>query len=643
MVELIINGKTIELLKKGQEIKYTRQIADVFDIASVSSSFTNSFTIPKTPNNTQIFEHLGIVGDQSSIPYTRTPVTSKNQGFDLIREGWLNVSETNEEYKCSIIDGMVDFFKSIENKTIGVDLDLSNFEHQKSMESIIASFDNEYYNYIIADFGAKNFVLSFLPLEFAINIDYLVPSFSVKKLLELIFSTFGYTYESEEIDDYIDGLFITYPTPPLFETSDEDIIATLNKGFWASNEIVQDGDIYYVPSTRQWDSSTITEGTLINNLSFSVPETDTYKVKMSIEAYAKYQFIGTSFEPATVNIYKNSEVISSFKTDPNESVEKELNIFLQAGDQISYLLFVDDNIVDRGTSPKVLNEFRSNSTLMEIYKITQGDVSPSNAFKTFKVKDFFKEILYRTGLTPIADNIEKKITFISIDERIDVSEAIDWTDKYILRKKEVYIKNSYAQRNLFKMKYNEGYEAVNDGIILVNNKNIEEEKTLATSLIYSPIDGKTEFVPESGDNISTSIIPMFTKELSQGDDNEPIIEYKKMDNRFYFVRKNTVTDRTWKLKSELVPDEETVSELHFATTENTLLGQMISEKFAGYSKLLNNFRAHDIELALGLEDILNLDLTKPYYFKQEAGYYILNKLSFQDGETTTGEFVRINQ
>lgn len=643
MVELIINGKAIELLKKGQEIKYTRQIADVFDIASVASSYTNSFTIPKTPNNTQIFEHLGIVGDQSSIPYTRTPVTSKNQGFDLIREGWLNVSETSEEYKCSIIDGMVDFFKAIENKTIGVDLDLSNFEHQKSMESIINSFDNEYYNYIIADFEAKNFIVSFFPLEFAINIDYLVPSFSVKKLMELIFSTFGYTYESQELDDYIDGLFITYPTPPLFETTDEDIIATLNKGFWASNQIVQDGDKYYVPSEREWDSSTITDGTLINNLYFSVPETDTYKVKMSIEAYAKYTTFGTTFRPATVDIYKNNQVIATFQTDPNAPVEKELNIFLQAGDQISYLLYTETSSFGSGFDFRALNEFRSNSTVMEIFKVTQGDVSPSNAFKTFKIKDFFKEILYRTGLTPIAYNIEKKITFISVDERIDISKAIDWTDKFIRRKKEIYIKNSYAQRNLLKMKYNDGHEAVNDGIILVNNKNIEEEKTLATSLLYSPIDGTTEFRPISGSSIYTSIIPMFTKELSQGEENEPIIEYKKMDNRFYFIRKNTVNDRNWRLKSELVPDEETVSELHFATTENTLLGQMIAEKFSGYSKLFNNFRAHDIELALGLEDVLNLDLTKPYYFKQEAGYYILNKLSFQDGETTTGEFVRINQ
>jgi len=643
MVELIINGKSIELLKKGQDIKYTRQIADVFDIASVSSSYTNSFNIPKTPKNTEIFEHLGIVGDQSTIPYTKIPVTVRNQGFDLITEGWLNVSDTTEVYRISIIDGMVDFFKAIENKTLGVDLDLSNFQHTKSMETIINSFDNEYYNYIVADFGAKNFIVSFFPTEYAINIDYLVPSFSVKKIMELIFSTFGYTYESEELDNFMDGLFITYPTPPLFESTDSDLIATLNKESWSSNQFLQQGSKYYIPSEQNWDSSTITEGALVNDRIYSIQQTDTYTLDISVEAYALYTTFGDAYRPCIVDVYKNGETIISFETNPNEPVQRQLNIFLQAGDQISILMYVTVFSYGTGFDYKVLNSFRHNSTVFQFSRVTQGDVNPSNAFKTFKIKDFFKEMLYRTGLTPFADNITKKITFIPISQRIDTQNAIDWTDKYVRRKKEIYLKNSYAQKNLFKMKYNDGYENINDGIINVNNKNIEEEKTLATSLMYSPIDGTTEFRPISGARISTAILPMFTKELSEGDDGDPIIEYKKMDNRFYLIRRNTVTDRAWKLKSEIVPDEDIVEQIHFATTERTLLGQLISENFSAYEKIFNNFRSHDIEIAIGLEEILNLDLTRAYYFKQEAGFYILNKLPYQDGETQTGEFVRINQ
>lgn len=643
MVELLINGRAVELTLKGQEIKYNKQIADVFDIASVSVSYTNSFNVPKTPNNTQIFESLGIVGDQSTIPYSQVTVSLKENGFDLIRSGWLNVSETTDVYKCSITDGMVDFFKEIENKTMGVDLDLSNFEHVKSMDAVIGSFDNEYYNYIIADFGGKTLIRQlFLSPHTSINIDYLTPSFSVKKLFELMFSTFGYTYFSEEMDLFLEELYITYPTPPLFEAVDEDIIATLTKNFWKSSQIVKlYENKYYVPTQRAWDSSVITEGELLTgDIIYQIAETSTYKIQIKNESYAAYNSIsGTIFIGTIIEVYKNNDIILTFQSDPYAEVTKEINIFLQAGDKISYIMYA----LKSNSSGISIKEIRNNNTEMIVYKATQGDVLPSNAFQNFKIKDFFKELLYRTGLTPIADNVNKVITFIPISQRIDITNEIDWSDKYVQRKKESYLKSGYAQRNLFKMKYNEGDEITNDGVLLVNNRNIESEKTLAQSLMYSPIQGTTSFPPITGNSITTSILPMFTKELSRNEDDELIADYKSLDNRFYLIRRNTVTDRSWRLKSQIVPEEETVTELHFATTENTLLSQLIASNFSEYEKIFNNFRVHEIELALGLNDILSLDLTRPYYFKQEAGFYILNKLPYQKGETIIGEFVRINQ
>lgn len=98
MVELTVNGAVMDMPKKGSAIKYTKQIADVFDIASVSNSYTNSFSIPKTPNNTRAFEDLGIVGDVSSIPYSKATATLSEFGFPLVRNGWLNVKETADSY-----------------------------------------------------------------------------------------------------------------------------------------------------------------------------------------------------------------------------------------------------------------------------------------------------------------------------------------------------------------------------------------------------------------------------------------------------------------------------------------------------------------------------------------------------------------
>ena len=63
MVELSAYGQQFELGSKSAEIKYTKQVSDIFDLAVVASSYTNGFSIPKTPNNTQIMNQLGIGPD----------------------------------------------------------------------------------------------------------------------------------------------------------------------------------------------------------------------------------------------------------------------------------------------------------------------------------------------------------------------------------------------------------------------------------------------------------------------------------------------------------------------------------------------------------------------------------------------------
>ena len=156
MVELNIYGNAVELKRSNNGIKYTMQIADVLNIATVSASYTNSFSIPKTPYNTTIFQQLGIVGDTSQIPYERVPTSLNYHGFNIISNGWLQINETTEEYRVNIINGIIDFFKAIENKTMGADLDLSIFNHTKNIATVLASFDNPNYKYLIADYNGKN-------------------------------------------------------------------------------------------------------------------------------------------------------------------------------------------------------------------------------------------------------------------------------------------------------------------------------------------------------------------------------------------------------------------------------------------------------------------------------------------------------
>jgi hypothetical protein len=57
--------------------------------------------------------------------------------------------------------------------------------------------------------------------------------------------------------------------------------------------------------------------------------------------------------------------------------------------------------------------------------------------------------------------------------------------------------------------------------------------------------------------------------------------------------------------------------------------------------LLDDFRLHKFRLNLDCIDINTLDLDKVYYFEQEQQYYILNRLTYENGKISAGEFYRI--
>src|SRR5690606_38126908 len=123
MVELYINGKQIELIQS--RIKYVKQSNDLADVTTVNTSYSYSLTIPKTEKNTIVFKGLGLVGSTSMIPYKKNTTQLIDNGVMLISNGTSTIKNTGKEYKLFVQEGIVDFFRSIENKTIGVDIDMS--------------------------------------------------------------------------------------------------------------------------------------------------------------------------------------------------------------------------------------------------------------------------------------------------------------------------------------------------------------------------------------------------------------------------------------------------------------------------------------------------------------------------------------
>ena len=635
MVELIVNNNKIELSKETS-IKYTKQISDIFDIASVSCSFTNSFDFDKTPANSQTMQQLGISGDSSLVPYQKNNAALKVDGFDLISQGWFDILPTEENYKGRIIDGMIDFFKAIENKTMGNDLNLSNFNHEKTLETVIASFANDYYNYLIADYGGKNL------FDSKINIDYLSPSFSVKELWDLIFTTFGFTCNYTNLS-YLDGLYITYPKD-VSEGQTNELIATLLKNAYTSKSMTYIGNNNYSPVSQYfWDTNILVEGVLPDNWTYVIQETNSYNIDLTVVMYCYFRRVNYYNRQidVQVDILKNGIKIGSLPSNFEESDttgeerNTNFNIPCNLGDVIELSIWVPGYLVfrDMGFKPWA---WVHQKTDFKIYKTDLGTTILENELKDFSIKDFIKEIIWRTGLTPVLNKETNVVNFITLDSRLDFDNAQDYSHCFVKRKSEIY-QSDYAQKNTFKLKKNIDTDTTGDGYLYVPNVNLSDEKTLAQSKIYAP-DKK---IVTSFGAFSTNQYKIWETETK---DNDGVIEitYKGLSGRFYFVRKETVTG-SFNLVSEKLVDSGMVTSLPIAINTDTLFEEAIFKNYSEYQKIFTNFRIHNIDLAMTINDFMGLDLSLPIYLKQENAYYICNKISFEEGEKSTGEFIKINK
>lgn len=643
MVELIVNGETLEL-DHNTNIKYTKQISDIFDIAKLKASHTNSFSVPKTPNNTQIFQGLGLVGSTSQIPYQKVPISLKEDGFDVVRNGWLDIKETTDVYKLNVIDGAIDFFKDIENVNIG-DLDLSEIDHNKTLQSVIDSFINDNYRYIIGDYNGKTLVNG------AVNTDYLVPSARYKYLLEKIFTSFGWTWSGSIFsnNDYLDS-WVTYPKSTLDEDDEPLLIAAMNKGqFTDSNPVSVGGSnsIWRFDNITSWDSSNVDEGVLLDNWRFEVPEDNTYYISVKSRgsfrikrwgilggATGGYSEINVPFQ---IIVKKNGQqigVLNVFNANP-EYVSTFNGILIQ-GDIIDFDFI--GYVANYSINPEIPISLSIQFTEVNISRNQNPDVSFSEQFKNFKITDFFNDFIRRFGLTMIPDNDNRHLSFYTLSERLNTANSVDWSEKYVRRTSEGYLYGSYAQNNYYRHKYNGENEDFNDGILEINNKNLQSEKTLVTSPFYS----RTNDITVLFDNISTFVYPVWSREPKETE-NGLEIDYKSLSGRFYVIKdKQPPSHITINLISELSGQDTWVSNPPIIDSSFTHYGDLTPKYYDKYYQLLNNCKIHKIEVALSVFDIINLDFTKPVYIQAEASYYLINKVDFESGKISTVEVVKIN-
>lgn len=609
-----INGIELEGVDSfGQ----TKQANDIGDVSTRQSNFA-TMRIPKTAKNNRVFNLINGQGSQSNFPYIKNQaeVIDDETGLHLVLNGQPILRDVGDNYTVAIYDGFINFAKQIENKTL-FEVGLPLLNHVKNVQSVIDSWNDAdgFFRYLVADYNGKNFVNGTL------NIDYQVPSAKVSYLWERIFEFAGWSYAGAIFDrEDFQSLYLTYPKPA---PTDEPIVIPLT----SQTSVLQSSQ------TQTPDGNGIFFGSTTVPLFFpnGVPQvqtTGTHRIKIENMPFTFSNGTSSAFVRVQVTDY----ITPTFDEIVNFGTVNEFNVFAEQGQ------FIVLQLVSQEGFP--LSGFSVPGAFLEIFGEVQTSIDLidgfvlgfDEAFIDFKCTDFLREIMVRFGLTPIVNEFEKSITFLTLKEKLQTAKRYDWTSKFAGASKSFVFKN-YAQQNDFKFRYNEENEKHENSKLSVPNLNLEEEKVSFQSSTYAP---ERNTLPLLGFNTRTYRI--WNKELK--DDGE--IEYKDLEGRFYFV-KAELSNLNINIESELLSQSGSNAKYYKSSYFRCSWNDILIDFYSDFRQIVTRAQSFNVSAWLTKLDIQSIKFDELVFFKQLGQYGFINKVgAYRKNQPTSLEVVGVD-
>jgi len=209
ITELYIDGNRLDLFD-DIDIRLTYSISDIENPIERKSSVSRTIEIPKTPNNDQVFGSIyrfdqWIVSFDPSIRATAYVMQNGIQVFEGIAQ-LLAVKDngTSGTYEIGLYGETTNLFKQLGDSEL-TDLDFSELNHEWDASNVVdawfnsvGSTGNDYY-YPAIDYGQAGFQRATTPSPYAdvFTTEDFYPAISVKKYVDKIFASAGFTYESD--------------------------------------------------------------------------------------------------------------------------------------------------------------------------------------------------------------------------------------------------------------------------------------------------------------------------------------------------------------------------------------------------------------------------------------------------------------
>ena len=236
------NGNSAELdLYPNSNIEIVTQYIDIAQPENRKVSYIKEFEIPSTTNNNLLLAPLFDNGYTVEQINPNLGITANFTNNNIQFKGILQIVDivnTNgkKEYRVAIYSEIAFFFNIIKGKKFIGNINLSDYNHDLTIGNIENSWDNkiirngqeiqtyngEGYVYPMEDRGQG---IWYLDDELVFEADKWRPSIFAKTLVDRIFQSVGYSYQSEFFNtEYFKSLVLNFSRDRLLGGDDDDVI-----------------------------------------------------------------------------------------------------------------------------------------------------------------------------------------------------------------------------------------------------------------------------------------------------------------------------------------------------------------------------------------------------------------------------------
>lgn len=625
---LYFNKKLVDLFPKPVTRKL--QIGDVGDIAARKSTYSYSIKLPRTSNNIQILDMLGVIGNTSRKPFEKVVADYVVDGVPLVINGFAKISQTSEFYEVNIFDGVIDLGERLKGKKIS-DLSFGDLNHFLTTQTFVDSYSNiEGFIYAFANFG--------LGSSTSIKVEKQAPSVFSHTIFRKIFEENGINIVGDFFNT--NEKFLSEVLTPVkgYEVLDTAFTNTPKGGVstntLSDSQYSQSSPIFFSApfslTNNGLSGASVVAGGVIN---FSVG--GTYKIDLSISYNSTDTYLNFQMK---LNGNTVSYTSLAYGEDSGSGIKTRSIVFtVQAGDDVSFFVGgssgygvdYDTGYDDAGESYYTIYYTVSATASLSLQSGGQL-IDVSEFIGDLGQLDFLKDVIRRHGLVlrPIQNSSDYR--FVQLESLLnDRDSAEDWTKKLKGEIKEKYV-SGYAQSNLAKYKYPEEIVVpTNDGEMLVDNENAIAEKTIISSVFEIP--NSTSQV--SGNKIYT--IPIW------GLDDDNLVELKETPVKTMRIERIDVNVNA-RLFTEVTGISVTEN-VPFLSLKDMSMTFYLANNYKAFQSLIENYKEVDCEMNLSVIDIFNLNFFRLKYLRQTGRFYYLNNVTHTPNKVAKVKMIEISE